>query len=93
LFLIYYIIEFRYDVEVLTFRGHFPSSALACRLSLIRSLAESSRSISFTVSEDLRRKGGRWGQMRIRRKSRKEMNVTKRKRWRSQGCWQEDEEK
>ena len=40
-----------------TFNGHFPSSALACRLSLIRSLAESSRSISLTVSDDL--EGGR----------------------------------
>jgi hypothetical protein len=34
-------------------RGHFPSSALAWRLSFILSFAASSKSINFTVSEDL----------------------------------------
>ena len=42
-----------YCKYVRTLRGHFPSSALAWRLSFILSFAASNKSINFTVSEDL----------------------------------------
>ena len=42
-----------------TCNGHFPSSALAFKLSLILSFAASSRSINLTVSEDLKVDEGR----------------------------------
>ena len=42
-----------YRKYIRTLRGHFPSSALAWRLSFILSFAASNKSINFTVSEDL----------------------------------------
>lgn len=68
----------KYCKYVRTLRGHFPSSALAWRLSFILSFAASNKSINFTVSEDLieggRKVKDRSGEKEEEKEKRRERN-------------------